>query len=373
MDPSAYFSLLFSDYTLRTISLGTVLMGIVCGVLGSFALLRRRSLLGDAVSHAALPGIVLAFMITGTKDPWLFFLGAILSGLAGAVWIIGISARTHLKTDTSLGLVLSVFFGLGILLLTMVQRQPNANQAGLDSFLFGQAATLMVSDVIMIAVVGLGSLILVAVFWKEFKLLSFDPQYAGTLGFKVRLLDILLTSLIVVAIVLGLQTVGVVLMSAMLLAPAAAARQWTNSLGTMVLLAGIFGALSGLTGTAFSTFSDKAATGPVIVLSATLLVVVSFFFSPGRGLLFKQIRLYRNRKSLRLHKTLSVMYEIASAHEEFSHPHSVSILNDFRGYSKKCLRELEARNLIVLKENTWMLTREGYEQAEMDHPENQGR
>ncbi len=371
MDPVEYLSLLFSDYTLRTISLGTALMGLVCGVLGSFALLRRQSLLGDAVSHAALPGIVLAFMITGTKDPWLFFLGAILSGLAAAVWIIGISARTHLKTDTSLGLVLSVFFGLGILLLTMVQRKPNANQAGLDSFLFGQAATLMVSDVIMIAIIGLVSLMLVAVFWKEFKLLSFDPQFAGTLGFKIRWLDILLTSLIVVAIVLGLRTVGVVLMSAMLLAPAAAARQWTNSLGTMVLFAGVFGAIAGLTGTALSTVSDKTATGPVIVLSATLLVLVSFLFSPGRGLLFRQIRLVRNRKRLRLNKTLAVMYEIASAHEEFNHPHSISILNDFRGYSKKCLRELEARNLIVLQDNTWMLTREGYTKAGMNNPESQ--
>jgi manganese/zinc/iron transport system permease protein len=294
-----YFALLMHDYTVRTISMGTAIMGIVCGILGSFAVLRKQSLLGDAVSHASLPGIAIAFIITGSKEPLVLFAGAIISGLIGTLWIMGITSKTHLKSDTALGIVLSVFFGFGMLLLTIIQKQPNANQAGLDKFLFGQAATLMVRDVYLLGIAGSIALILVVIFQKEFKILSFDPQYAKTLGFNITLLDILLTSLIVTAIVLGLQTVGVVLMSAMLLAPAAAARQWTNKLEIMIILAAIFGAVSGVAGTAVSASMAKISTGPVIVLIAFMLVMISFLFAPNRGLLFRVFRQWKNRKDLK--------------------------------------------------------------------------
>ncbi len=206
-------------------------------MLGSFAVLRKQSLLGDAISHAALPGIAIAFLITGTKETNVLLIGALVSGLLGAFWIRGITKRTHLKSDTALGLILSIFFGFGMLLLTYIQKLPNANQSGLDKFLFGQAATLLARDVWFMAIVTFICVVVLLLFWKEFKILLFDADYAKTLGFNTQLIDILITSFIVIAIVLGLQTVGVVLMSAMLLAPAAAARQWTNSLGIMVVLA----------------------------------------------------------------------------------------------------------------------------------------
>jgi len=358
-----YFNLLVNDYTIRTITLGTVVMGLVCGLLGSFAVLRKQSLLGDAISHAALPGIALAFLLTGIKDPLIFYLGAVISGVIGTLWIMGITNNTHLKSDTALGIVLSVFFGFGMLLLTIIQKQPNANQAGLDKYLFGQAATIMVKDVWLMLIIGGISLGVVLMFWKEFKILSFDPQYAKTLGFNIKLLDVILTTLIVLAIVLGLQTVGVVLMSAMLLAPAAAARQWTNKLGKMVFLASLFGAASGVIGTAISASAQKIATGPVIVLVAVALVVISFIFSPGRGLLSRQLRYQKNRKNLRLNKTLSQMYEIALGHVNYSHPHSIKILNNFQGYQKKCLAELESDQLIILDNGNWMLTPKGFKKA----------
>lgn len=363
MGISDYFEALVNDYTLRTISLGTVVMGIVCGMLGCFAVLRKQSLLGDAISHAALPGIAIAFMLTRAKDPGILFAGAIISGITGTIWILGISSKTHLKTDTAMGIVLSVFFGFGMLLLTLIQKLPDANQAGLDKFLFGQAATIVVKDVILMAVVGGITIIILIIFWKEFKILAFDPQYAKTLGFNIKALDMMLTSLIVFAIVLGLQTVGVVLMSAMLLAPAAAARQWTDKLILMVLLASVFGAISGVAGTAVSASSEKIATGPVIVLIAVFIVLFSFVFSPGRGLLFRQIRYRQNRKNLRIDKALSQMYEFVSAHEDYSHPHSTNILNDFQGFQKKCLKEMESDNLIILLNNNWSLTEKGYEKA----------
>ena len=360
MSFTEYFELLFNDYTLRTISLGTAILGAICGMLGSFAVLRKQSLLGDAISHAALPGIAIAFLITGTKETNVLLIGALISGLIGAFWIRGITRRTHLKSDTALGLILSIFFGFGMLLLTYIQKQPNANQSGLDKFLFGQAATLLARDVWFMASVTLVCLLVLLLFWKEFKIMLFDIDFAKTLGFNVKTIDILITSFIVLAIVLGLQTVGVVLMSAMLLAPAAAARQWTNSLGVMVVLAAIFGATSGVVGTAISASQNSLSTGPVIVLVAAFFVVFSFVFSPSRGLLFRQIRFVKNRKDLQLHKTLSFMFDIAKSHEDVSHPHTIKILNNFHGYTKKSLSKLEDKDYIQVDGQMWSMTKEGY-------------
>ena len=363
MDIQEYFSLVFSDYTLRTITLGTAILGAVTGMLGSFAVLRKQSLLGDAISHAALPGIAIAFLITGAKDTNTLLLGALVSGLIGTFWIRSIVKKTHLKSDTALGLILSLFFGFGMLLLTFIQKQPNANQAGLDKYLFGQAATLVESDVWLMAIVTGLCLFVLLLFWKEFKLLLFDADYTKTLGFNTRFIDILITSFIVLAIVLGLQTVGVVLMSAMLLAPAAAARQWTNSLSSMVFLAAIFGAFSGVFGTAISASQTNLSTGPVIVLVASVFVLFSFVFSPSRGLLFKQIRFIKNRRDLELHKTLAFMHHIAETHENFSHPHAIKLLNSFQGYTRKTLQKLVEMDYVELQGNMWSLTKVGFEAA----------
>jgi manganese/zinc/iron transport system permease protein len=353
----------FTDYTFQVIAIGTAILGAVCGMLGSFAVLRKQSLLGDAISHAALPGIAIAFLITGAKDSNVLLLGALVSGLVGTFWIRGIITKTHLKSDTALGLILSLFFGFGMLLLTFIQKQPNANQAGLDKYLFGQAATLLIEDVWLMAIVTGLCLIVLLLFWKEFKLLLFDADYTKTLGFNVKFIDILITSFIVLAIVLGLQTVGVVLMSAMLLAPAAAARQWTNSLATMVFLAAVFGAFSGVFGTIISASQNNLSTGPVIVIVAGVFVIFSFIFSPGRGLLFKQIRFLKNRRDLELHKTLAFMYGIAETHENISHPHTIKLLNNFQGFTKKTLKALEEKNYITITGTEWSLTQEGFETA----------
>ena len=363
MSIKEYISLIFSDYTLGVITMGTAVLGAICGMLGSFAVLRKQSLLGDAISHAALPGIALAFLFTGTKDNNVLLFGALISGLIGAFWIKGITSKTHLKSDTALGLILSLFFGFGMLLLTHIQKQNNANQAGLETYLFGQAATLLEDDVnLMIIITGI-ALIILLLFWKEFKLMLFDSDYSKTLGFNTRFIDALITSFIVIAIIMGLQTVGVVLMSAMLLAPAAAARQWTNRLSVMVLLAAIFGAFSGVFGTAISASQNNLSTGPIIVLVASTFVVFSFVFSPKRGLLFRQIKLHQNRKNLKLHKTLSFMYDIVKTHEDISHPHAIRILNDFQGFTKRSLKKLEDKNYIELHGNMWSMTNEGFEIA----------
>lgn len=358
-----YFTYFWSDYTLRTITLGTAILGAICGMLGSFAVLRKESLLGDAISHAALPGIALAFLITGAKDSGTLLLGALVSGLIGTYWIRGITSKTHLKSDTALGLILSTFFGFGMLLLTFIQKQPNANQAGLDKYLFGQAATLVESDVRLLIIVTTISLFILLLFWKEFKIMLFDADYTKTIGFNTKFIDITVTFLIVLAIVLGLQTVGVVLMSAILLAPAAAARQWTNKLGVMIVLAGIFGALSGVFGTAISASQNNLPTGPVIVLVASAVVAFSLIFSPRRGLLIREIRFHKNRKDLELMKALQLMHDIAKTHEDISHPHAIRILNDFQGYTKSSLKKLEHRGWIEIEGSNWAMTEKGFKTA----------
>ncbi|MGD9712345.1 MAG: metal ABC transporter permease, partial [Thermomicrobiales bacterium] len=275
-----------NDYTLRTIALGAAVLGIVAGAMGCFAVLRRQSLVGDAMSHAALPGIAIAYMVTGKKDSLVLLTGAALAGWLATLAILSIVRTSRVKFDSALGLVLSVFFGFGLMLLTFLQQEPDASQAGLDKFLFGQAATLVERDVRIMAGLGVVALGILLLLWKEFKLLSFDQDFAASTGSPVRLLDVLLTSLIVVAIVVGLQAVGVVLMSAMIVAPAAAARQWTDRLGVMVVLAALIGALSGITGATISSTTERMPTGPTIVVVVTTLVVISLLIAPNRGLIW---------------------------------------------------------------------------------------
>ena len=274
------------DYTLRTVALGTALLGVVSGALGVFALLRKQSLMGDAISHAALPGVVLAFMLTGLKGPAVLMTGAAIAGIAGVLLVIAITSQTRLKQDSALGIILSVFFGFGLMLLTFLQPNPDARQAGLNHFLFGQAATLLERDVVVMAIFGGAALALMLLFWKEFKLLSFDRDFGASLGFPMRRLEVLITLLLVVAIVIGLQAVGVVLMSAMIVAPAAAARQWTDRMGLMVLLSALFGATAGVAGTALSSLASGLSTGPVIVLCISAIATFALLLAPIRGVVW---------------------------------------------------------------------------------------
>ena len=274
---------LLHDYTFQVVALGAALLGMASGMIGSFAVLRRQSLLGDVVSHAALPGIAAVFLMTGTKDTVWLLIGALCSGLAATGFIIGVVRYSRVKFDTALALGMSVFFGLGLVLLTYVQKIPNANQAGLQRFIFGQAAVLLESDILVIAVTGAVLLALTLLFWKEFKLLSFDPEFARSLGLPTRSLNVLLSAMTVAAIIAGLQTVGVILMSAMLVAPAVAARQWTNRLGVMVALAALFGAVSGVAGTLASSALPKLPAGPAIVVAADVLVLVSLALGRARS------------------------------------------------------------------------------------------
>jgi manganese/zinc/iron transport system permease protein len=280
---------LLSDYTARNVALGSSLLGVISGVLGCFAVLRRQGLLGDVLAHAALPGICLAYLLTNSKSSLVLLLGAAIAGWLAALALLQIVQQARLSEDSALGIVLSTFFAAGITLLTFLTKRGDAQGAGLDRFLFGQAAALIEEDVLVIAVLAAIAIGATALFYKEFKLLTFDALFARSIGLPTQALSVLLTSLVVVAIVIGLQTVGVVLMAAMLIGPAVAARQWTDRLGVMVALAALFGAAAGLAGALISLSAENIPTGPVTILSLTLIVLFSLLLAPARGLVWRRL------------------------------------------------------------------------------------
>ena len=296
---------ILQSYTTQMVLLGTALLGLASGIAGTFAVLRKESLIGDGLSHAALPGVVIAFLLTGIKDIEVLIAGAALSSIAAA-WLITITVEnSKIKFDGALATILSAFFGLGMVLLTYLQSLNNAGQAGLSKFIFGQAATILARDVYITSAAALIIIVLTALFWKELKLISFDVEYAKTLQIPVTFTLILYRALLIMTIIIGIQSVGAILISSLLIAPAVGARQWTNKLGTMCILAGFFGMLSAMGGTLWSTSVQKLPTGPAIIVILSVIVLLSLIFAPNRGILW-QIRKNRQSKRALLSETARI-------------------------------------------------------------------
>ncbi|MCC5894208.1 MAG: metal ABC transporter permease [Alkalibacterium sp.] len=294
-------SLLLNDYTFQIVALGTGFLGLLSGVVGTYATLRKESLLGDALSHAALPGIGIGFILIQRKELSVLLLGALVSGLIATVIIQTMSKKTVVKLDSALSLILSSFFGLGLVILTSIQNNPNAQQAGLSNFIFGQASAMLLSDVQLIGVVGVVLLALVGLFWKEFKVFTFDPMFGQTLGFSGKIIESLMSTMIVVTIILGLESVGVILISALLIGPSVAARQWTDRLSIVIVLAAVVGFVSGVTGTFISSMGARIPTGPSIVVVVSSFVFFSLFFSPKRGIIAKHYAYKKRQKVFMKH------------------------------------------------------------------------
>jgi manganese/zinc/iron transport system permease protein len=308
---------LWQSYVLRTVTSAGLLLGLAGGVLGSYAVLRGQSLLGDAVSHSALPGIYVAFMswsllsarlsapaggLPEARSLAVVLAGALASGLLASALILVAARRTRLHEDAALAVTLASFFGAGLMFRSWLQNNPTyfGNRAGLESFLYGSIATITRSDLMVMGGLTITALVIVAVLWKELKLLAFDPTYLQTLGYPARALDVLLTVLIVVSVIVGLQMVGVVLMSAMLIAPAAAARQWTDRLGVMVCLAALVGGAGALAGIVASTLRAGISTGPLVALYVSAAAICSIIVAPNRGLLWREMRIARQRQQFAL-------------------------------------------------------------------------
>ena len=353
----------FADANVRYVTLGSVLLAASSAVVGCFTLLRKRALVGDAVAHAVLPGVCLAFILSGTKNPFILLLGAFITGWVSLVTIDFITSRSRIKEDTAIGLVLSVFFGIGILLLTAIQHSGNAAQSGLDKFLFGKAASLVGEDLIAFSLVAILLLIATILFYKELKLLCFDETYARTIGFPVRRLELLLTTLTVLAVVVGIQAVGVVLMAAMLITPAAAARFWTDRLGVMLVLAALIGAFSGVAGAFVSYTAPAMPTGPWIVLIVSMIAILSFALAPNKGWIARIFRRRRNKKLILEENLLKLLYQLGEAKQDYTLYRPLQELLEKRAIpsreAKYGLKKLRAQGYLERTKNGWALTQEG--------------
>ncbi|HAV64336.1 MAG TPA: ABC transporter [Verrucomicrobiales bacterium] len=303
-----FFSL--RDPALRAVLLGSGLLGISCGLLGSFIVVRKMSLMGDALSHAVLPGVALGFLWNLTKDPLAIFVGATLAGLLGTLTVHAITHTTRLKEDTALGLVLASFFAVGICLVKMIERLPTGAKSGIDKFLFGQAAALNSQDLQLMTVVTLLAVVLISVFYKELLVCSFDPGFARAAGLPTRMLHHGLMLLLAFAVVIALQAVGVVLVSAMLITPAAAAYLLTDRMHRMLFLAATFGVAAGILGAFMSFLGNNLPTGPFMVLAASMVFAGAFLFGPRHGTLARWWRQRSRSRRVERENTLKALFHV---------------------------------------------------------------
>ena len=307
--------LIIRDYNTRLVVICTMLLGCACGLMGGFLLLRKRSLMGDTLSHATLPGVGLSFMLLvalggdGKSLP-ILLAGAGITGIIGCATVLFIREQTRIKDDAAMGIVLSVFFGAGVAILGVIQKMPEGSAAGLESFIYGKTASIVMSDFQILVFITVCVLTCSLLLFKEFRLLCFDENFAASLGWPVKFLDTLLLALITAVTVAGLQAVGLILIIAFLITPAAAARFWTNQLDRMLILSALIGAASGWIGTSLSAFLPRLPAGAVIVLVAALFFVASMLIGTERGAMIRFLRQSRLEKRMGRQHLLRALYEI---------------------------------------------------------------
>ncbi|MHA7878077.1 MAG: metal ABC transporter permease [Bacteroidota bacterium] len=358
----------FADPNIRYVVLGTLLLTSSAATVGTFALLKRKVLVGDAVAHAVLPGICLAFIMTGTKNPIYLTLGAFTTGWLAMVSIDQVTYHSKIKEDTAIALVLSVTFGLGILLLTSIQHTGNAAQVGLSNFLFGKAAALVSDDINTLSLLSITLIISVVLFFKEFTLIAFDKAFAKTIGLPVQSFELLFTSLMVLAIVVGIRTVGILLMASMLITPPAAARFWTYHLATMIFLAAVLGMIAGLVGAFVSYAAPAMPTGPWVVMTISLMAYGSFLLAPRKGLLARKIQQRRYRRKVLTENILKIFYELGESDGHHYKRRTPDILRQYRPLPTdklvQGLKHLQKQNMLQKEQEAWFLTAAGKHKGE---------
>ncbi|WP_099865330.1 metal ABC transporter permease [Pararhizobium haloflavum] len=306
MDVTAFIDALTfqAGYNTAIVAIGAIFLGWAGGTVGTFLLLRRRSLVSDALSHATLPGVAIAFLImaaaggTGRYLPGLL-LGAAASALAGLAVVEWLTRRTRLHADAAIGAVLSSFFGLGVVLLTVIQSAQIGQQAGIGSFLLGSTSGMLRSEAITLAALAALCALTVVFLRRTLTLVAFDETFAATTGVSIRRADLALMLLVLAVTVTGLRVVGLVLVIALVIIPPVAARFWTERVGRMMVISGIIGAASGFLGTALSASIPDLPTGPIIVLVAATAFLVSMLLAPARGVFANLRRARRYARAFR--------------------------------------------------------------------------
>lgn len=372
--------LLLQDYNTRTVLAGTMLLGVCAGAVGTFMVLRRRALVGDVASHAALPGIGAAYLWMESRQPgsgkWLpgLLLGAAVSATAGLLTTHWLCRARRIREDAALGITLSLYFGLGVVLFTVIQGSPSGQAAGLSDFIFGKAAALVAADVRLIAAAAVVVSLVCGLLFKEFGLLCFDPAYARAGGWPVAGLDLTLTALVIGVTVIGMQSVGLLLVVALLVLPPTAARFWTDRLGPMLCISALAGGLSAAVGAALSAVAPRLAAGAVIVLAGTTAVILSLFFGRRRGLVWRWLGDRALRERVGLDDLLRACYEVlepqlsAEADDPAARPLRTAELLARRSWTPRrlqhCLRRAERRGLVRRDaEDGYRLTASGGREA----------
>ncbi|MGB0427794.1 MAG: iron chelate uptake ABC transporter family permease subunit [Flavobacteriales bacterium] len=318
---------------------GVALLGLASGLIGSFTFLRKQALIGDAIAHSVFPGIALGFMLSQSQDPIYLILGACFTGYLSITLVDVLTRYSKLKTDTAIALVLSVFFGFGVLLFTHIQHEYQSAQTGLDKFLFGKAAAMLKADLYWLASISGLIILAIVAFFRNFLLLSFDRAYAKTIGMNVKLSEWLLSVLTILVIVVGIQVVGIVLMAALLVTPASSARFWTNNLKSMLILSALFAMCSGLLGVLVSMSAVKMPTGPWIVIFLSFFAIFSILFSPKKGL-FSRLQKRKNIRNKMLEDNiLKTIYHLGEAQSDFLELRQESAVLERRYFDIALLRK----------------------------------
>lgn len=372
--------LLLRDYNTRLVVLAAAVLGIAAGVVGTFMLLRKRALLGDALSHATLPGVGLAFIVAtllgvDAKSLPVLLTGALVMSVVGAGTILLIRRYTRIKEDAALGITLSVFFGAGAALLGVIQQMGLSSSAGLQTFIYGSTASMIASDALFITAVAAVVVTTSMLLFKELKLLCFDADFAQGQGWPVGKLDATLAGLMVLVVVVGLQAVGLILIVAMLIIPAAAARFWTERLVRMTIIAAFIGASSAGLGAAASALFPKLPSGAMIVLVSLVVFTLSALTAPARGALPRVLRRLKLNQRIDRQHLLRAMYEIQESRDNTKQDNDVSPtpVIDFneilrrRSWSPaklaRLLRRGEKDDLVSATNNGWLLTQNGATEA----------
>ena len=359
----------FQDESVRFAVIGSILLGVTCGLLGSFIVVRKMALVGDALSHAVLPGVALGFLWGQTKDPLAIFVGATVAGLLGTTVVSVIRQTTRLKEDAALGLVLASFFAVGICFVTMIQRLPTGNKSGIDKFLFGQAAAISAGDLGLMAIITALSILTITLFYKECLVTSFDAGFARAAGFPTQLIHHGIMLLLAFAVVVALQAVGVVLVSAMLITPAAAAYLLTDRMHRMLILAAVFGMVAGVLGAFMSFLGNNLPTGPFMVLGASAVFVGAFLFGPKHGVLVRWWKRRSRADRIGRENTLKSIYRVLEEREFHGEGVSLRELAELRRESIEEARaeaiELARHGLVTPHEegNILFFTPRGWQRA----------
>lgn len=352
------------DSTLIWVMVGLATIGAVSALVGCYAFLRKSTLVGDAVAHSVLPGVAIGFLLSGTKNPIYLLAGGIVFGYLAIRTISILQTRSKLSADTAIALVATVFFAAGSVLLSYISSLPNGHQAGLKDFLFGKAATMTEGDIFVFIYAAFLVLGAVLLYYRPFLLLSFNSDFAQSQGWNMKRYDWILSILTVLVIALGLQAVGVVLMSALLIAPAASARYWTHSLKKMMVLAAVFGASSGVTGGWLSLSGENMPTGPWVVMVLFGFTLFTLLFAPKRGYFSIRRRNKQNEDQMGEENLLKVLQQLTEVGVESA---SVTeILNKRRTDTAELLRhlrKLEAKQWILTENNLYSLTDKGRTEA----------